>query len=318
MVDQKKQIIEVLSLEKRPVSISAIAKKSGICRHAVARNLDVLEILGNVRKIQKGTAKKYILIKTLPVSGLIDISSDLIVIINPDMEIQYLNNAALQYFSLSPSRIIGEKLSLGTLPLISQEDIIHDLEKYSSEKVIKKIVQSEQGRWFEITILGIYLIFSPNLIGIIATDISERMALEEKLKKSERHFRLLVETTKYALTVVDPVTLRHKYISPSVHTILGYTPEEFIRIPFDLMVDPSQSEWLRKTTAMRLADFQQGVDRGIFYTEEFNIVAKNGSMVWVESTYRFVTNEETGEPEIVGVSRDITEKKALETGEKKT
>ena len=35
-------------------------------------------------------------------------------------------------------------------------------------------------------------------------------------------------------------------------------------------------------------------------------------MVWVESTYRFIVNEEFGRPETVGVSRDITEKKALE------
>ena len=58
MDDQKKQIIEVLSQEKRPISISEIAKISGMHRSAVARNLDVLEILGNVRKIQKGKAKK--------------------------------------------------------------------------------------------------------------------------------------------------------------------------------------------------------------------------------------------------------------------
>ena len=113
MNDQKEQIIEVLSLEKRPISISEIAKKSGMHRHAVSRNLDVLEILGKVRKIQKGTAKKYLLVRALPVSGLIDISPDLIVIINPNLEIQYLNTAALQYFSLSPSQILGEKLSLG-------------------------------------------------------------------------------------------------------------------------------------------------------------------------------------------------------------
>ena len=102
MNDQKEQIIEVLSREKRPISISEISRKSGLNRSAVARNLDVLEILGSVRKIQMGTAKKYILVKSLPVSGLIDISSDLIVIINPNLEIQYLNNAASQFFSLSP------------------------------------------------------------------------------------------------------------------------------------------------------------------------------------------------------------------------
>jgi hypothetical protein len=41
------------------------------------------------------------------------------------------------------------------------------------------------------------------------------------------------------------------------------------------------------------------------------------STVWVEATYRFIINEDTGEPEIVGVSRDITEKKVLEIEAKK-
>jgi PAS domain S-box-containing protein len=318
MDDQKKHIIEVLSREKRPISISDIAKKSGIPRHAAARNLDVLEVVGNVRKIQKGTAKKYILVKSLPVSGLIDISSDPIVIINPDLEIQYLNNAACQYFSLPRSRIIGEKLSLGTIPLISHQDILQELENYSFEKVIKKIFQSEQGRWFEITILGISLLFSPNLIAIIATDITERVVMEDQLKKSERHFRLLVETTKYNLTVIDPVTLIHSYVSPSVTKIIGYTPEEFIQIPFYQVVVPSQSEWVKKIIATRLADFQSNREDNIFYTDEFQLIAKNGSTVWVEATYRFIINEDSGEPEIIAVTREITRKKTLETGEKKT
>jgi PAS domain S-box-containing protein len=318
MIDQKKLIIEVLSHEKRPISISEIAKKSGMHRYAVARDLDVLEILGKVRKIQKGTAKKYILIKALPVSGLIDISSDLIVIINPSLEIQYLNNAALRYFSLSPCQILGEKLSMGTIPLLSHQDILQELENYSFEKVIKKTYQSGQGRWFEITILGIYLLFSPNLIGIIATDITDRVVMEEQLKKSERFFRLLVETTKYSLSVIDPVTFLHRYVSPSVFNLLGYTPEEFTRIPFYEIVDPSQSVWVKKVTAARLADFQSNREENIFYTDEFHLIAKNGSPVWIESTYRFIINEDTGEPEIIGVSKDNTEKKALETGDKKT
>jgi hypothetical protein len=62
---------------------------------------------------------------------------------------------------------------LGTLPLISHQDILHERENYSFEKVIKKIYQTKEGNWFEITILGIFFLLSPNLIGIIATDISE-------------------------------------------------------------------------------------------------------------------------------------------------
>jgi hypothetical protein len=40
--------------------------------------------------------------------------------------------------------------------------------------------------------------------------------------------------------------------------------------------------------------------------------------VWIEATYRFLINEDTGKPEIVAVSRDITEKKALENDDERT
>jgi PAS domain S-box-containing protein len=129
------------------------------------------------------------------------------------------------------------------------------------------------------------------------------------LKKSERLYRLLVETTKYNLSILDPVTLLHRYVSPSVFNILGYTSEEFLQIPYYQIVDPSQSEWLKKMSGIRLSEFQANPEDNIFYKDEFHLIAKNGSTVWIESTYRFVINEETGEPEIIGVSRDITEKK---------
>jgi PAS domain S-box-containing protein len=308
MKNQKEQIIEVLSQEERPISISGISKKSGIDRHAVARNLEVLEILGKVRSIQKGTAKKYFLVKSLPVSGLIDISSDLIVILDPNLKIQYLNNAAIQYFSVSPSQVIGEKLSSVTIPLISHQDIIEELDHFTFEKVIKKKYETEQGRWFEITILGISLLFSPNLIAIIASDISEQVAIEDRLKKSERHFRHLVEMTRYVLTVVDPVTLLHKYVSPSIFELVGYTPEEFRQIPLYQLVVPSQSEVVKDIAVSRLADFQNNPDDRKFYMDEFQLIAKNGSTIWVESTYRLILNEDNGEPEIVGVTRVITKK----------
>ncbi|MCJ7742051.1 MAG: PAS domain-containing protein, partial [Methanoregula sp.] len=115
-----------------------------------------------------------------------------------------------------------------------------------------------------------------------------------------------------SLTLLDPVTLMHRYVSPSVINILGYTPEEFVQIPFYQVVVPSQSERLKKIVATRLADFLSNREDSIFYKDEFQLVTKNGSTVWVESTYRFIINEDTREPEIVGVSRYITEKKALE------
>jgi PAS domain S-box-containing protein len=109
------------------------------------------------------------------------------------------------------------------------------------------------------------------------------------------------------------VTLIHSYASPSIYNILGYTPEEFVQIPFLEIVDPSQSEFVKKISSRRLADFQSNLESSVFYTDEFQLIAKNGSKVWVEATYRFIKNDDTGKPEIVAVTRDITEKKGLET-----
>ena len=52
--------------------------------------------------------------------------------------------------------------------------------------------------------------------------------MEEQSKKSERRFRLLVETTRYALSIFDRVTLLHTYVSRSVSNILGYTPAQIL------------------------------------------------------------------------------------------
>jgi len=44
-------------------------------------------------------------------------------------------------------------------------------------------------------------LFSPNLIAIIATDISDRVAIEDQLKKSERHWKV----NDYRLEIESPI-----------------------------------------------------------------------------------------------------------------
>ena len=121
MVEQKKQIIELFpgrNAQYRFLKLQRNQEYNGMLSHEIS----LYSKPGNVRKIQMGICKEeQFLLKSLPVSGFIDISSDPIDIVNHNLEIQYLNSAALPYFSLSPSQIIGEKLSLETLPLISHQ-----------------------------------------------------------------------------------------------------------------------------------------------------------------------------------------------------
>ena len=85
-------------------------------------------------------------------------------------------------------------------------------------------------------------------------NISDRVVIEEQLKKSEHHFRLLVETTRYTLTIIRLGYPIHRYVSPSIFNILGYTPEEFVKIPFYQIIHPSQSGWVKEMGVIRLAE----------------------------------------------------------------
>ncbi|OEC34086.1 diguanylate cyclase [Pseudomonas sp. 21C1] len=61
------------------------------------------------------------------------------------------------------------------------------------------------------------------LIGV-AKDITEQIERSESLRDSEQRYRLLAESTSDVIFSTDP-ELRLNYVSPSVESALGYTPE---------------------------------------------------------------------------------------------
>lgn len=130
--EERKRILTILETETNYQSIPSTAQKTRINRHTATSHLDLLEILGKVRKIEHGTAKKYLSATNLPISGLIDISSDLILIFNSHLNIQYLNIPAARYFMTRLNATIGKKLGDLHFSLLSGYEISQALINRSS------------------------------------------------------------------------------------------------------------------------------------------------------------------------------------------
>ena len=80
-------IIASSSIKNQSLTITEIDQRTDLNRHAIGRQLDIPELLGKVRKIQHGNAENYFLTASVPISGLVDISSDIIIIIDNDFQI---------------------------------------------------------------------------------------------------------------------------------------------------------------------------------------------------------------------------------------
>jgi len=226
--NQKRMILEVLAADNRSMSISSIAEKTGINRHTVARHLDLLEMFGKVRKIEKGAAKKYMVIEDIPISGLIDLSEDLILILNSHLIIQYLNNAALQFFNTSLNAAVGKKISEFSLPLLSRKEVIDALISFSFKKPMILEIHEESGKWFQITLLGYSLLQAPNQIALICSDISVKKTVELELKITQEKYSVAFQSSPDAIIISDFQTGELLEVNEAACEISGYSREELI------------------------------------------------------------------------------------------
>ncbi len=69
------------------------------------------------------------------------------------------------------------------------------------------------------------------------TDITRRIEIENKLRQSERNYRLLAENATDVIATFDK-ELNIQYVSPSVYKLFGYTAEEVSRMDLNTLVTP--------------------------------------------------------------------------------
>jgi diguanylate cyclase (GGDEF)-like protein/PAS domain S-box-containing protein len=144
----------------------------------------------------------------------------------------------------------------------------------------------------------------------IKEDISEQKAMEEALRKSEEHYRLLADNSTDMIWAVDQKGL-FTYVSPSVERLLGYPPDEFIALPISALFSDSSRLGVLTTLKNIFKKVKMGVHPGP-QRLEIEYIRKDGSLIWMEATYNVVLDGEGRPIGGQGTSRDITERKKAE------
>ncbi len=144
-------------------------------------------------------------------------------------------------------------------------------------------------------------------------DVTERQQAEEALHESEAHYRLLADNVTDVIWTTD-LNLRFTYVSPSVFRLLGYTVEEYMGLKVEEIIPPTSLEIIAQILADELNAERSSdqIDLARSRRVEFESMRKDGSIVQTEATVTFLRDADGQPVGILGVSRDITERKRAE------
>jgi len=144
-------------------------------------------------------------------------------------------------------------------------------------------------------------------------DISAQKNSEMQLRQSEEKYRLIAENVTDVIWILNLTKKKFTYISPSIYALRGYTPEEAMQQDLNQTLTPESAKIVKESISERLPRFLANPDEGLekFYRKELRQPCKDGSIIWIETTTRYQLNKDN-EVEIIGVSRNIDERKKIE------
>ncbi len=191
---------------------------------------------------------------------------------------------------------------------------IHTISNYAAERTYRIIRRDGHTRWVREYIqnmcdpMGI-----PVAVQGMIYDITSTKEAEASLRKSDERYRLLAENVKDVIWVLDK-NMRYTYISPSVEKVRGYTVEEVMSLPLEKMFTPRSYRKIKSIISQVFAMQEKGeipdINRSLTFESE--LACKDGSTIWVEVMASFAFDAGGVPVGIVGVTRDISERKRAE------
>ncbi|MFO7714979.1 response regulator [Desulfosarcina sp.] len=135
-----------------------------------------------------------------------------------------------------------------------------------------------------------------------------------RIQESEQRYRLLAENVADVIWILDVNSFTMTYVSPSVEKTTGYTPDEILTLSMDHYLTADSFQRASSVLSKALKDVAAGaIDPNHFsMTLELEEYHKNGTLIPIEVTAGILVDEHGKPNAVLGVSRDLSERKRAE------
>lgn len=129
-----------------------------------------------------------------------------------------------------------------------------------------------------------------------------------KEKNSIEKYRLLTEFNSDVIWILNIAKKRFTYVSPSVYFLRGFTSEEVLEERIQNSFTKESYLKIINIIKQSVEEFMMEPEMGKSFITEVQQTCKNGQVIWVEVSAKCRYNSD-GEVEIIGVSRNIEDRK---------
>lgn len=251
--------------------------------------------------------------------------SDIIYTLSKDSTVTSVSQSVKKILGYAPEDLVGRNVSdlANILAPESLEQAVADISKVLSGETISSsvyefITKDGERKFGEIS--GSPRIRDGKVIGTtsVARDITDRKQAEEKLRESEERYRMIVERMTDIVWITD-MNLWTTFVTPSIQTVLGFSPEERMLQPIEEQMTPDSLSYASNRLAEELAAEEGGeVDPGRTRNVELEYYHKDGSTRWMETFVAGIRDDQGVLTGLQGVFRDVTDRKQAEEDLKDT
>ena len=300
-VDRLKQI---LKWHPRGITISDLSTKMEINRNLVAKYLDMLLISGQVEMQIIGAAKVYFLSHRVPISSMLEFSSDMLIILDNKQKIIQVNEPVLGLLNEKKETLIGRHIKeidnpfLRAVPVkIPSNDSDSTLDQASEMECILQ----EKKYYFKVKQLQTAFEDGSQGIILIIEDITAHITYQKMLELNEAQYRGIVEDQTEFITRFLPDGML-VFVNDAYARYLGKNKEELIGGPHIPEIDSDDIAVVNQ--CIQSMDIQNPVQ-----SFECRIHHSCGQVRWNLWTVRGFFDDNQKPIEYQGVGRDNTEKR---------
>ncbi len=189
------RIRDLLKANPRGLSISEIADRLGIRRHVVSKDLEYLHRMGQVELQTIGTSKVFTYTTKIPVTGILDYFSDMILVLDENKVILEVNDPLLRTVNLRRDDLVGNRITSHPWPLISSlkpdaftSEGIEDLNVCFHTGNDPDAIHHFRARYVPM----VFEDTSPGMI-IFIENVTEQTRFRDAFLLSEAHYKAIVE-----------------------------------------------------------------------------------------------------------------------------